>query len=631
MTATLTPPRKAWLGLALLALPTVLVALDFNVLFLALPQLTADLHASGVQQLWISDLYGLMVAVLALVMGAVGDRIGRRRLLMIGSSVFAAAAVLAAYAPDPDILMLARVVQGAGGATLMPSTLALIGALFPDTASRGRAIAIWATCQFAGGALGPVFGGLLLHWFWWGSVFLIAVPICAAVVVLGPALLPEQHAPEHAATIDVRSCLLLTSTLSLLLFTVKTAIPSGHQPWPVVLTAGVLAVVTGVAFTARQLRSADPFLDLALLRAPSIRALILGLVLAGVAMAGVGLWTTQYLQSVLGLSPLSAASVFAPMGLGVAAGTLITPRLARRWEPAQVITGGLLVAAAGCALLVAVRSGGPLPVLVGAYTILALGTGPLFALGTAQIVSTAPAARAGRAAGLSETSNYVGGTFGIAVIGTLGSTLYSHLLARHDLAFLSGSQRSTALQNMAGARAVSRAAGPLGPALAHATADSATTALHAVGVAGLIAFVISAGAVWRTRNAAGSGEATVEAADPAMSPSLAGSQRRLTTAGAVTSELVTAPARGRRLNSMINASPASRARLFIRRAVAPEARTSATLRPVDHGCPLPGMRPATGPGHREELAPYPTAPNHDRFRRRTSPGRNEENDRTFVP
>lgn len=488
---------KAWAGLALPTLPTVLVALDMNVLFLALPHLTADLHASGVQQLWISDVYGLVVGVLVIVMGAVGDRVGRRRLLTIGCSMFGLASLLAAFAPSAGVLIGARVVQGVAGATLAPSTLALIGTLFPDSTARGRAISIWATCQFSGAALGPVFGGVLLQRWWWGSVFLIAVPICGLVVLLGPALLPEHEDAAHAPAIDVTSAALAMGTLLSLLFAIKSLVPGSHVSRPVVLVAAVVAVMAGTAFVRRQLRSADPFLDLALLRTPAIRATIVGLVLAGVAMAGVGLWATQYLQSVLGYSPLVAAVVFAPMGLGVAVGTLCAPRLARWVDTPTLVAAGLAVAAAGAALLTLVQPDRSVLVLVAAYTVLAAGTGPLFALGTARLVASAPAARAGRAAGLSETGNYLGGTLGVAVLGSLAGAVYTHALGGHVLPTLTAAQRATALQNMASAHAIAQQTHAAG--LLAASADSATSALHVIGIAGLVVFAAAAATMVRTR------------------------------------------------------------------------------------------------------------------------------------
>lgn len=180
-TTTGTPPltragRREWTGLAVLALPTLLIALDIGALFLALPHLSADLDASGTQQLWITDSYGFMLAGFLITMGTLGDRIGRRKLLLIGAAAFGVASVLAAYSTSAEMLIATRALLGVAGATLGPSTLALISTMFRDERQRGVAISLWATCQFGGAALGPVIGGVMLEHFWWGSVFLLGCP-----------------------------------------------------------------------------------------------------------------------------------------------------------------------------------------------------------------------------------------------------------------------------------------------------------------------------------------------------------------------------------------------------------------------------------------------------------------------
>jgi DHA2 family multidrug resistance protein-like MFS transporter len=196
--------NRPWLGLVVLMLPPLLVAIDMTALLLALPRLSADMGATNVQQLWISDSYGLMVAGLVITMGTLGDRIGRRRLLMIGGAAFAALSVMAAIAVSPLMLIVARALLGVAGATLTPSTLALITNMFRDERQRGQAIAIWATCQFTGGALGPVLAGILLQHFWWGSVFLVAVPAMALLLLAGPVLLPDFRS-DQAGRLDLAS------------------------------------------------------------------------------------------------------------------------------------------------------------------------------------------------------------------------------------------------------------------------------------------------------------------------------------------------------------------------------------------------------------------------------------------
>lgn len=413
---------RARLGLAVLMLPTLLVAMDVTALLLALPRLSADLGASGVQQLWISDSYGLMVAGLVITMGTLGDRFGRRRLLLTGAAAFAVLSVVAAFAADPLVLIVARALLGVAGATLAPSTLALITTMFRDGRQRGQAVAVWATCQFAGGALGPVLAGFLLQHFWWGSVFLAAVPAMAVLLIVGPFLLPEFRS-EAAGRPDPAGVGLSLAAVLLMLYGVKQ-LPVEEPPL-VPLLALLVGTGFGYLFVRRQLRSDRPLLDLRLLRSRPFTAVLVSLVLAGVAMAGTGLLVTQYLQSVLGHSPFASAVLFAPMGLGVAVGTMVAPRLARRVRRTSAIAGGLACSALGGLLLVAADDGaGSLPLVMTAITVLALGTGPLFALGTGLVLGAVPPERAGSAASMSETGNYFGGSLGFALLGTVAAAVY---------------------------------------------------------------------------------------------------------------------------------------------------------------------------------------------------------------
>ncbi|MDQ7804184.1 MFS transporter [Amycolatopsis sp. A133] len=409
--------RREWLGLAVLVLPTLLVAMDMTSLFLALPQLSADLGASSTEQLWITDSYGFVVAGFVITMGTLGDRIGRRRLLLAGGGAFGLLSIVAAFSTGPVMLIVVRAALGVAGATLMPSTLALITNMFRDPKQRGKAISIWATCQFAGGAAGPVFAGFLLQHFSWGSVFLVAVPAVAVLLVAGPVLLPEFRAPV-SGRLDLPGVALSLAAVLLIVFGLKQ-LAAGSAVLPVAAIA--TGTLLGLVFARRQLRTASPLLDLRLFRNRPFTAVLVALVFAGVAMAGVGLLVTQYLQSVLGHSPLVSALLFAPMGLGVAAGTMTAPALTRFVKPATAIAGGLVVSAAG-SLLPAVTDG-VVPVVAG-ITVLALGTGPLFALGIGLVVGAVPPERAGSAASMADTGNYLGGSLGMALIGLTASAVY---------------------------------------------------------------------------------------------------------------------------------------------------------------------------------------------------------------
>ena len=420
--------RRQWLGLLVLILPTLLVALDMTALFLALPRLSAQLGASRVQQLWISDSYGFLVAGLVITMGTLGDRIGRRKLLLVGAAGFLVMSLVGAYSTSPEMLIAARALQGVAGATLTPSTLALISNMFPEARQRGKAIAAWATCQFAGGALGPVVAGVLLQHFWWGSVFLIAVPLLGLLLILGPVLLPEFRNPD-AGRIDPTSVALSLVAILPVVYGLKELTVDGAQSLLVPLGAIGFGLAVGVLFVRRQLRLATPLLDLRLLRNPRFSAVLIGLVLAGIAMAGCGLLVTQYLQNALHLGPLAAAILFAPMGIGVAIGTMTAPLLVRRLTTHTAITGGLCVSVLGCLALVVAHGAATLPLVIVGVTVLALGAGPLFALGTGLVVGSVAPERAGSAASMSETCNYLGGSLGIAVLGAVGAAVYRLNLA----------------------------------------------------------------------------------------------------------------------------------------------------------------------------------------------------------
>jgi DHA2 family multidrug resistance protein-like MFS transporter len=481
--------NRAWLGLVVLMLPTLLVAMDMTALLLALPRLSADLGATNVQQLWISDSYGLMVAGLVITMGTLGDRIGRRRLLMIGGAAFAVLSVVAAFAVSPLMLIVARALLGVAGATLAPSTLALITNMFRDERQRGQAIAIWATCQFTGGALGPVLAGFLLQYFWWGSVFLVAVPAMALLLLAGPVLLPEFRS-DQAGRLDLASVGLSLVAVLLMVYGIKQLTVESVPVMPAVALFAGAAI--GFLFARRQLRLETPLLDLRLFRNRPFTAVLIALVFAGIAMAGTGLLVTQYLQSVLGFSPVASAMLFAPMGLGVAVGTMTAPALARRMKQTTAIASGLVGSALGSLLLVGADGANALPLVMIGITVLALGTGPLFALGTGLVVGSVPPERAGSAASMSETGNYFGGSLGFALLGVVAAVVYRN---RMD-----GTSDS-----LADAVATSRhlPAGQ-GTELLHTAREAFTAGLHVTGgvatviFAGLAVLILTMRAATRT-------------------------------------------------------------------------------------------------------------------------------------
>ncbi len=417
--------RREWIGLAVLTLACLLYAMDLTVLHLAVPSLSADLEPSSTQLLWIVDIYGFMVAGCLITMGTLGDRIGRRRLLMIGAATFGAVSVLAAFSTSPEMLIATRALQGIAGATLAPSTLSLIFSMFLDPRQRSVAIGVWIAGFSAGGAVGPVLGGVLLEQFWWGSVFLLAVPVMGLLLVLGPRLLPEYRDPD-AGRLDPTSAVLSLVAILAVVFGLKQVAQDGIGG---VSVASILAgIVVGVAFVRRQWRLDDPMIDLALFRNRAFNASLATNVLGIFIAIGYFLFVAQYLQLVLGLSPLRAGLWSLPSAAGFIVGSTLAPRILRRFRPAPVIGAGLAMGAIGLAALTQVGAS-DLPIIVAASVVISLGLAPVFTATTDLIVASAPPERAGAASGISETGAELGGALGIAILGSIGTAAYRSELA----------------------------------------------------------------------------------------------------------------------------------------------------------------------------------------------------------
>jgi MFS transporter, DHA2 family, multidrug resistance protein len=492
----MTGSRSRGLALAVLALPALVVSLDLSVLLLALPEISADLGASATQQLWITDAYGFLVAGFLVTMGTLGDRIGRRRLLLIGAAAFAALSVLAALSTSPGMLIAARGLLGIAGATLMPSALALVSHVFPEPEERGRAIALVFSCIMIGGSLGPLVGGLLLEAFSWGSVFLVAVPVMLLLLVAGPAVLPEYRDPD-AGRLDLLSVALSVAAILLVVLGLKTLADDGWRAAPVF--ALVAGVALGAVFVARQRRLADPLLDMGLFRIAAFSATLLFMVCGGIALGGVFLLVTQYLQLVEGLEPLQAGLLTLPGTVAMALAVNLGPVLSRRIRPADLMAAGVLIGAAGF-LVLAFMDGGVAPVVVGLVVGL-FGLGLPGGLGIGLVLGAAPPEKAGAASGASETSQELGIALGIATFGSLGIAVYHAALA------LPAGAPPAAVESLE--RAVSAAEG-LGPALGErvleASAEAWTTALNAgaaVAAAIFIGLAVLAQATLRSVPAAG--------------------------------------------------------------------------------------------------------------------------------
>ena len=413
--------RREWIGLAVLVLPALLVSMDLTVLYLAVPQLSADLEPSSSQLLWITDIYGFLIAGSLITMGTLGDRIGRRRLLMIGAATFGAASVLAAFSTNAGMLIAARALLGVAGATLAPSTLSLIRNMFHDPQQRTVAIGVWITGFSTGGALGPVLGGVLLEFFWWGSVFLLNVPVMLLLLALAPVLLPEYRNPD-AGRLDLPSAALSLAGVLAVIYGLKQVAEDGVGWLPALSIAAGLVVFT--TFLRRQRRLADPLIDLQLFKVPAFSASLATNTLGIFAAFGIFFFTAQYLQLVEGMSPLRAGLWSLPSSAGFIVGAILAPMIVRRVRAAYVVAGGLGLSAAGFGVLTQIEATSGLAVLVTGSIIFSLGLAPVFTLTTDLIVGAAPPERAGSAGAISETGSEFGGALGIAVLGSIGGAAY---------------------------------------------------------------------------------------------------------------------------------------------------------------------------------------------------------------
>ena len=499
--------RREWIGLAVLTLACLLYAMDLTVLHLAVPSLSADLEPSSTQLLWIVDIYGFMVAGCLITMGTLGDRIGRRRLLMIGAATFGAVSVLAAFSTSPEMLIATRALQGIAGATLAPSTLSLIFSMFLDPRQRSVAIGVWIAGFSAGGAVGPVLGGVLLERFWWGSVFLLAVPVMGLLLVLGPRLLPEYRDPD-AGRLDPASAALSLVAILAVVFGLKQIAQDGIGGVP---AASILAgIVVGVVFVRRQRRLDDPMIDLALFHNRAFNASLATNMLGIFIAVGYFLFVAQYLQLVLGLSPLHAGLWSLPSAAGFIVGSTLAPRILRRFRPAPVIGAGLARGAIGLAALTQVGAL-DLPIIVAASVVISLGLAPVFTATTDLIVASAPPERAGAASGISETGAELGGALGIAILGSIGTAVYRSELADTLPAGLPAQVSAAARDTLGAAVGVAE---ELPATLGGSLVDAARAAfVHGMRISSAIATVVAIGvaalAVAMLRNVpAGAGPGT---------------------------------------------------------------------------------------------------------------------------
>src|SRR5919201_1536528 len=334
-------------------------------------------------------------------MGTLGDRIGRRELLLVGAAAFGIVSVMAAFSRSTEMLIASRALLGVAGATLAPSTLSLVRNLFQDERQRTSAIAVIITSYSVGGAIGPLVGGTVLQLFWWGAVFLISVPVMVLLLALGPRLLPEYRDPA-AGRPDLASAALSLGAVLLVIFGIKQTAQDGLSALSG--ASVVVGIVLGVVFARRQIGLADPFVDVRLFRVPAFSASLATYAFAILVLFGGFLFLPQYLQLVLGLSPLEAGLWTPPWALGFVVGSNLTPVIARRFRPAPVMVGGLALATVGFLVFTQIDAASGFAAIVAGSVAFSLGSAPLFTLTNDLIIGSAPPERAGAAARISETS-----------------------------------------------------------------------------------------------------------------------------------------------------------------------------------------------------------------------------------
>lgn len=477
--------RREWAALAVLILAVVLLSVDGTVLGLAVPALTADLQPSAGELLWIADVYGFALAGLLILMGGLADRFGRKRVLLLGAAAFGATSALAAFAADPGTLVAARAAQGIAAATLMPSTLSLIRNLFPEPRQRTRAIALWSAGASGGAVLGPLVGGLLLERFWWGSVFLINVPIMAVLLVAGWFLLPESRDPTPGRLDAIGAGQSIVAVLAVV-FAIKDLV--GHGPTADAAVAALVGVVTAVLFVRRQRRIPDPLVDIGLFGNRAFSGALASQLVALIALIGLLFFFSQYLQLVRGHTALEAGLLEMPLMLASMAVVLVVGRLVAGLGLGRAIGAGLGLAALGLLVLASAESLDGYLWLAVALVLIGSGFGLAFTLSTDAAVGAVEPHRAGTASALSETSYELGAALGVALLGSLQTLLYRADLPEEVAKAGGGAVRESL------ARAVD-AVGPGG--YLDVARESFTWAMQVTAVAAAVLLAVAAAVAWR--------------------------------------------------------------------------------------------------------------------------------------
>jgi DHA2 family multidrug resistance protein-like MFS transporter len=447
---------REWVGLGILALPCILYAMDLTILNLAVPSISVELKPTAAQLLWMVDIYGFLAAGSLLVMGTLGDRIGRRKLLLFGSAAFGLVSLCASFAKSAEWLIVLRALLGVASATMAPSTLSLISNMFLDDREKTFAVSLWVASFSLGGAMGPAVGGIVLAHFAWGAVFLVPLPALLLLLLLGRTFLPEYKAPG-AGGMDIVSAVLSLASVLPVIYGIKIAAEGGNHLWAVTTVFAGLAC--GALFIRRQLSLKDPLLDLRLFKRLTVTAALTINVLDFFVGFGVLVLVAQYLQLVIELTPLQAGLWSIPSGVGSIVGSLMTSPTLKVMRPAYALACGLIVGAVGAVLMAHAAGAHNLGLIIIGSAVLSLGTAPGTAIVADFIVSAAPPERAGAVSALNETASEFGGAVGIALLGSLATLLYRSELGRAMPGHLSAASMQTALRGIGAAKSLLRDVG----------------------------------------------------------------------------------------------------------------------------------------------------------------------------
>jgi len=465
-----------WVVLVVLCVSLLLVALDATVLHVAVPAVTEDLKPGAIELLWIVDVYPLVCASLLILFGTLGDRVGRRRILLLGYGLFGVASGIAALADNAQVLIGARALLGVGGAMIMPATLSILRQVFPDRRERALAIGIWSAVAAVGAAVGPLLGGFLLEHFWWGSVFLINIPLMLISLPVGRLLLPESTGDGNGPW-DVVGALMAAAGLFGVVFGVKR-LGGGEPPLgPFTLVPLLAGAALLIGFVRRQRRRTHPLVDLRMFSRPAFSTSVGCIVLAMLALVGLELIAAQYLQLVLGLSPLETGLRLLPLTIAAMAAGLFGSHLLHRFGPRRMVSVGFCLTAGAVVMLTAMGAEDNPGLLLFGFVLLGFGLETTLFGAYESMLSEAPQEQSGGAAAIGETSYQLGAGIGIALLGSVMNAAYTPGLS--SVPGVPASASAAAGHSLGEAYDVAgRLGGLRGEALRHAARDSFVHGLH---------------------------------------------------------------------------------------------------------------------------------------------------------